>query len=72
MRPVRERSVERILKSIRNAVKFTGIGEISLLSLSTSDYSEIKDLLNKVMSLSEEYNLVFSLPPCGLNPLPMM
>jgi radical SAM family uncharacterized protein len=61
-RPVRERYLEDILTTIRNAVKLTGIGEISLLSLSTTDYSEIKGLLNKVMLLSKEYNLNFSLP----------
>jgi len=62
MRPVRERNSEDILKAIRNAVNLTGMGEISLLSLSTTDYSEIKVLINKVMLLSEEYNLNFSLP----------
>jgi len=62
MRPVRERNLTDILSSIRNAVILTGIGEISLLSLSTTDYSEIKVLIKKVMLLSQEYNLNFSLP----------
>lgn len=62
MRPVRERNQRDILSSIRNAVKLTGIGEISLLSLSTTDHSEIKEIINKVMLLSKEYNLNFSLP----------
>jgi radical SAM family uncharacterized protein len=62
MRPVRERNLMDIMSSIRNAVKLTGIGEISLLSLSTTDYAEIKVLIKKVMLLSKEYNLNFSLP----------
>jgi len=62
MRPVRERYLGDILTSIRNAVNLTGISEISLLSLSTTDYSEIKVLINKVMILSKEYNINFSLP----------
>lgn len=62
MRPIRERNVDEIIKTIRNIVFNTGISEISLLSLSTSDYSEIKDLIDKVMLLSKEYNLDFSLP----------
>ncbi len=62
MRPVRERNQKDILLSIRNAVKLTGIGEISLLSLSTTDHSEIKEILNKVMLLSKDDNLNFSLP----------
>ena len=62
MRPVRERHLRDILSTIRNAVNLTGISEISLLSLSTTDYSEIKVLINKVMLLSKEYNINFSLP----------
>jgi radical SAM family uncharacterized protein len=62
MRPIRERSVDEIIISIRSILKNTGISEISLLSLSTSDYSNIKDLINKVMLLSNKHNLSFSLP----------
>jgi len=62
MRPVRERNLGGILTAIRKAVKITGVGEISLLSLSTTDYSKIKDLLKEVMILSKEYDLNFSLP----------
>jgi len=62
MRPVRERYLDDILTTMRNAVNSTGIGEISLLSLSTTDYTEIKVLINKVMLLSKEGNINFSLP----------
>lgn len=62
MRPIRERNVDEILMSIRNIIASTGISEISLLSLSTSDYSSIKELISKIMLLSHEHNLSFSLP----------
>jgi len=62
MRPVREARLQDITTSMRNAVELTGIGEVSLLSLSTSDYSQIKELISNVALLSEEYNLNFSLP----------
>jgi len=62
MRPVREAQPQEILSAMRNAVELTGIGEVSLLSLSTSDYSQIKNLISEVALLSEEYNLNFSLP----------
>ena len=62
MRPIRERNIDEIITTMRNIVLNTGISEISLLSLSTSDYSEIKQLIDRVMLLSEEYNLDFSLP----------
>jgi radical SAM family uncharacterized protein len=62
MRPIRERAVDEIILSIRNILQNTGISEISLLSLSTSDYSHIKELINKIMILSNEHDLSFSLP----------
>ncbi|MDO9547103.1 MAG: TIGR03960 family B12-binding radical SAM protein [Pelolinea sp.] len=62
MRPIRERCIDEIILSMRNIVINTGISEISLLSLSSSDYTDIKELIDKVMELSDEFNLAFSLP----------
>jgi radical SAM family uncharacterized protein len=61
-RPVRERDPEVILQAVEDAVKSSGYEEVSLLSLSTSDYSQIKPLLNKVSTLSKELAFEFSLP----------
>ncbi|MCX6054495.1 MAG: TIGR03960 family B12-binding radical SAM protein [Chloroflexi bacterium] len=61
-RPVRERSVEQIVDSIEKSLINTGYEEIALLSLSSSDYSHIEEL---VMQLSERFsgkNLTISLP----------
>lgn len=61
-RPVRERDPEVILQAVEDAVKSTGYEEVSLLSLSTSDYSQIKPLLNKLSTLSKKLAFEFSLP----------
>lgn len=61
-RPVRERPLEEILQAIDCTVAETGFEEIGLLSLSSSDYSHISEL---VQALSERYkgrHLSFSLP----------
>ncbi len=51
-RPVRERSVDEIMQAIQSALDSTGYEEIALLSLSSSDYRQIQELVNR---LSEEY-----------------
>lgn len=44
-RPVRERSKENIQKSIVDGLNFTGHNEVSLTSLSSTDHSQIKSIL---------------------------
>ncbi|ACK42511.1 MULTISPECIES: TIGR03960 family B12-binding radical SAM protein [Dictyoglomus] len=61
-RPKRYRSVEKIINYVREIIKNTGYEEISLLSLSSSDYPEIERLVNL---LTEEFSkelVSFSLP----------
>jgi radical SAM family uncharacterized protein len=47
-RPVRERSVEEILQAAEEAIKNTGFEELALLSLSSSDYTHVLELVTKV------------------------
>ncbi len=47
-RPVRERSVERLMELAEKALKATGYDEISLTSLSTVDYTEAKKLVQQM------------------------
>jgi radical SAM family uncharacterized protein/radical SAM-linked protein len=47
-RPVRERSVEDILFQASKNLQYTGYNEIALVSLSTSDYSQMDKLLEKM------------------------
>ncbi|MGE0789605.1 MAG: TIGR03960 family B12-binding radical SAM protein [Sandaracinaceae bacterium] len=59
-RPVRERSPETILDSIRGAVKDGGYDEASLTCLSTADYSAIHPLVKKVTAALEEDRVALS------------
>ena len=52
-RPLRFRSVEAIVSAAKEAHKNTGYDEISILSLSSSDYPDFEELVNR---LSEEFN----------------
>ncbi|MCK6539934.1 MAG: radical SAM protein, partial [Anaerolineales bacterium] len=47
-RPVRERSVDEILKAAEEAIRNTGFEELALLSLSSSDYTNVLELVTKV------------------------
>lgn len=47
-RPVRERSAEQVLHLADNSLEATGYEEISLFSLNTVDYSELKTVLDKL------------------------
>lgn len=61
-RPVRERSVEEILSAIESALDFTGYEEIALLSLSSSDYTHIVELVDKISQRYSGKRLAISLP----------
>jgi radical SAM family uncharacterized protein len=47
-RPIRERSVDEILQAAEEAIKSTGFEELSLLSLSSSDYTHVLELVTRV------------------------
>lgn len=61
-RPIRERSVEEIVNIIQTALQNTGFEEIALLSLSSSDYSHIGELVDVLGKNFADYNLKISLP----------
>ena len=61
-RPVRERSPEDILTTIENIIPHTGYSEISLLSLSSSDYTQIVELVKSINERFEGKNISVSLP----------
>jgi len=61
-RPVRERPVDEILDSIEKSLLQTGYGEIGLLSLSSSDYTHILDLVKKISQRFQADHLKVSLP----------
>jgi radical SAM family uncharacterized protein len=61
-RPVRERSVAEIVESIEQSLDNTGFEEITLLSLSSSDYSHILELVEAVSRRFVGQHLSISLP----------
>lgn len=61
-RPVREKSPAVISRQARSLIKTTGYDEISLSSLSTSDYRGLEPLLNDMLSWCEKDRVSLSLP----------
>ena len=61
-RPVRERSKDLLVQQAEQLSKNTGHNEISLTSLSTSDYSCVEPLLQEVLNRFEGRNIGVSLP----------
>ena len=61
-RPVRERPVQEIMSAIEEIVRHTGFEEISLLSLSSSDYVWVEELAEEVNRVYKEAGLSLSLP----------
>lgn len=61
-RPVREKEPETLLAQAEELVRSTGWGEISLTSLSSSDYSAIRDVINKLADRYGPEKINVSLP----------
>ena len=61
-RPVREKSVDTINRQARAICENTGYDEISLSSLSTSDYRELRPLLEQLIDWTDRDRVSLSLP----------
>lgn len=61
-RPVREKSAETINRQAKCLCDNTGYDEISLSSLSTSDYTQLEELLGNMLDWSDEQKVSISLP----------
>lgn len=61
-RPVREKSVDTVNRQCRDLCENTGYDEISLSSLSTSDYSKINELLTELLTWTKDGKVSISLP----------
>lgn len=61
-RPVRERSVTEVVAAAEEAVRNTGFEELALLSLSSSDYSDILELVTTIGEKFSGRHLSISLP----------
>ncbi|WP_124040963.1 TIGR03960 family B12-binding radical SAM protein [Clostridium perfringens] len=61
-RPVREKSRKTLLDQARKMLKATGYDEVSLVSLSTCDYSDIKGLVKDLIEEHGKNNVSVALP----------
>ena len=61
-RPVRERSVEKLLQLAQELVDNTGYDEMSLSSLSSGDYSRLPELCRRLQEQFKDQHVTLSLP----------
>src|SRR5690606_15788892 len=66
-RPVREKSIDRLVELAEKLIESTGYENISLSSLSSCDYSELYLLISKLMERFEEKKVGVSLPSLRLD-----
>jgi radical SAM family uncharacterized protein len=66
-RPVREKRPETVAASARNIIHNTGYEELSLTSLSTSDYSQLKELTRSLTETFSDKRVGLSLPSLRLD-----
>jgi len=66
-RPVRERPQDEIMEAVSQLITNCGYDEISLLSLSTSDYTDIEELVTSIGNTFGDQNLAISLPSLRIN-----
>ncbi|MEZ4639094.1 MAG: TIGR03960 family B12-binding radical SAM protein [Caldilineaceae bacterium] len=61
-RPVRERPVDEVLRAVDEMIEHCGFEEVSFLSLSSSDYSYVEELVRRTMERHGEKKLSIGLP----------
>ena len=69
-RPVRERGPEKLLQMAKKLVVSTGYEEVSLTSLSTSDYSQLEEFTEKLVKEMQPLKVNFSLPSIRIDAFP--
>ncbi|MCR5781763.1 MAG: TIGR03960 family B12-binding radical SAM protein [Clostridia bacterium] len=69
-RPIREKSPEIIDRDCRSITASSGYDEVSLCSLSTSDYTHIRELLTSLLSWSDDDMVNLSLPSLRIDNFP--
>lgn len=61
-RPVRERQVDTLVDAAGCMIKNTGYEEMSLSSLSTSDYTQLRPLIDRLLDITVDKKINLSLP----------
>lgn len=70
-RPVREKNPKTLLDCARKLIDNTGYNEISLSSLSTSDYTQLPEFSQKLLDMTESKKVSLSLPSLRLDSFSM-
>lgn len=70
-RPVREKSADTLIKQAQALIDSTGYEEISLSSLSTSDYRSLKELTDVLLEMTEKKRMNMALPSLRLDSFSM-
>jgi len=70
-RPVREKKADTLIDSAKKLIDSTGYEEISLSSLSTSDYSCLKEFTDALLEVTEKEKISLSLPSLRLDSFSM-
>ena len=66
-RPIRTRSVDSIVKAAREACLATGVRDVSLLSLSSSDYPEFDELMVRLRETLTPLGISIAVPSLRVN-----
>lgn len=61
-RPLRQKSADTLFTQMKALSESTGYEELSLSSLSTSDYSDLKELLDQTFPFAQQRKMQLSLP----------
>lgn len=61
-RPVRERSADMVMSAVMGGLACTGYDEVSLTSLSTTDHSQIEEILRRLNNRLENTGISVSIP----------
>lgn len=61
-RPVRERNKDSLVEMIKDILKSTGYEEVGLLSLNTSDYTSLSDLIKEILPYLRKKHISASIP----------
>ncbi|MCX6048625.1 MAG: TIGR03960 family B12-binding radical SAM protein [Chloroflexi bacterium] len=61
-RPVRERPVEEVVQAVDDMIESCGFEEVSFLSLSSSDYTHVEELVRRVTAKHGSQKLSIGLP----------
>lgn len=61
-RPLRTKKYETLLNQAKQLLEYTGYEELSLSSLSTSDYGELMPLCDELLKWTEPHNISIALP----------